>query len=301
MWRPPVATNRPDPLTQTAFIVEETKNGLVPSSFFIRQWNLLLAFVSQTIGDITALIAQVAALAASVARLLAVNITTTAPISGGGSIIDLDPISHNDSGVTPGTYGDGSNVPQVTVDAKGHVDSVTLVPITGGGGDAYFLSTTSYFNYGANGQNPATAGLKFTPSRDITVKSVQALFNTDVVGATYVAKISSINSGLVIQAVLATSPSQVSTITTTSVREFVFATPVTLTAGVDYAITITRTDSTTTPTVLLGTVNATVQFPIPGVTFAGVLTLASVNPVAGNTFTSPAVGSNRYSMGLVWR
>jgi hypothetical protein len=37
-------------------------------------------------------------------------------------------------GVTAGTYGDGTNVPQVTVDAKGRVLNVVNVPIVGGGG-----------------------------------------------------------------------------------------------------------------------------------------------------------------------
>lgn len=37
-------------------------------------------------------------------------------------------------GVTPGTYGNGTNVAQVTVDAKGRVLNVVNVPIIGGGG-----------------------------------------------------------------------------------------------------------------------------------------------------------------------
>jgi hypothetical protein len=38
------------------------------------------------------------------------------------------------SGVTPGTYGDGTNVAQVTVDGAGLVTAAANVPITGGGG-----------------------------------------------------------------------------------------------------------------------------------------------------------------------
>jgi hypothetical protein len=36
--------------------------------------------------------------------------------------------------VTPGTYGDATNSPQLTVDAKGRITSVVDVPISGGGG-----------------------------------------------------------------------------------------------------------------------------------------------------------------------
>lgn len=37
-------------------------------------------------------------------------------------------------GVTAGVYGNSTNVPQVTIDAKGRVLNVVNVPITGGGG-----------------------------------------------------------------------------------------------------------------------------------------------------------------------
>jgi hypothetical protein len=47
-------------------------------------------------------------------------------ILGGGTLAD--------SGVTPGVYGDTSNVPQITVDAQGRVTDVTEIAITGGGG-----------------------------------------------------------------------------------------------------------------------------------------------------------------------
>jgi hypothetical protein len=43
--------------------------------------------------------------------------------------------------VTPGTYGDDSNIPQITVDAKGRVTSVTEVAAAGGGGGSPELTT----------------------------------------------------------------------------------------------------------------------------------------------------------------
>ena len=57
-----------------------------PTPQFIQQWNLLLALAKQT------------------AILSGLDIETTAPIEGGGTLLDLAPISHADSGVTPGTY-----------------------------------------------------------------------------------------------------------------------------------------------------------------------------------------------------
>lgn len=49
----------------------------------------------------------------------------TAPIA----VSDDNVISHNNSGVTAGTYGDSTHVSKVTVDAKGHVTSATTVAI----------------------------------------------------------------------------------------------------------------------------------------------------------------------------
>lgn len=50
---------------------------------------------------------------------------------GGPGDIEID---HSQSGVTPDTYGNSTNVPQITVNAFGHVTEVVDVPISGGGG-----------------------------------------------------------------------------------------------------------------------------------------------------------------------
>jgi hypothetical protein len=56
-----------------------------------------------------------------------------APLSAGNITLGL-----TDTGVTPDTYGDATNVPQITVDAKGRITSVVDVPISGGGGGIDF-------------------------------------------------------------------------------------------------------------------------------------------------------------------
>lgn len=62
------------------------------------------------------------------------SINAVAPIVGGGTLDANVSIGHDVSGVTPGVYGDATNVAQVTVDEYGHVTDVVEVPITGGGG-----------------------------------------------------------------------------------------------------------------------------------------------------------------------
>src|SRR5215813_13690317 len=58
-------------------------------------------------------------------------------ISGpaGGDLMDTYPNPHLiPSGVTSGVYGDGSNIPRISVDTKGRITNVSLVPFTPGGG-----------------------------------------------------------------------------------------------------------------------------------------------------------------------
>ena len=65
-----------------------------------------------------------------------VEVTGTSPIAASGGPITSSgsiTVSHNTSGVTPGTYGDATHVAQVSVDSTGHVTEVTEVPISGGG------------------------------------------------------------------------------------------------------------------------------------------------------------------------
>lgn len=52
--------------------------------------------------------------------------------AAGNPTIDLE-----SSGVTPGIYGDSSNVPVITVDTYGRITAISTVPVSGGGGTTY--------------------------------------------------------------------------------------------------------------------------------------------------------------------
>jgi hypothetical protein len=74
---------------------------------------------------------------------------------------------------TAGTYGDGSNVPQFTVDAQGRITGVTLVPIVSGAG-----TVTSV---GISGTDFVITGSPVTTSGTISL----SLANTGVAAGTY--------------------------------------------------------------------------------------------------------------------
>jgi hypothetical protein len=59
------------------------------------------------------------------------------------------------SGVTANTYGSGSQVPVLTVDATGRVTTVTLAAVSGGGGGAVRIDSTSTANTIYVGKAPA--------------------------------------------------------------------------------------------------------------------------------------------------
>ena len=69
------------------------------------------------------------------------SIDADAPIVvGPDPITHTGTISHADSGVVADTYGNGSFVPQITVDAKGHLTNVTEIAIAGGEGSMTSLT-----------------------------------------------------------------------------------------------------------------------------------------------------------------
>ena len=55
-------------------------------------------------------------------------------LDGGGALSGNVTLSLEPSGVTPGVYGDATNVPQITVDTYGRITSAVEVAITGGSG-----------------------------------------------------------------------------------------------------------------------------------------------------------------------
>lgn len=96
------------------------------------------------------------------------DIVPTVTDNSGSSRVDLTMDLTTQAGVTPATYGSGSQVAQVTVNSKGVITAVTAVPITVGGMN----------DPGGNGIVVRTA-LNTTTSRQIDVGSILSVSNAD--------------------------------------------------------------------------------------------------------------------------
>lgn len=108
-----------------------------PTAEFMRVWLAQRGVNGLTEAEVAA------AIAAAEAAVAAVNALASVQIGGNGLSIAPGPaplgngnitLSLTDTTVTPGVYGDASNVPQFEVDQQGRVLSVLNVPISTGGG-----------------------------------------------------------------------------------------------------------------------------------------------------------------------
>lgn len=114
----------PQPLGKTFQI---TNPDGTPTDYFIRWAQERQIDIS---GGITAAQAQTIIDTWAAAR----DIVAGVALDGGGNLSSDITIDHGNSSVTPGTYGDSTHVPQLTVDAQGHITNVSPVAISGGGG-----------------------------------------------------------------------------------------------------------------------------------------------------------------------
>jgi hypothetical protein len=136
---------RVDPIGRTPIV---DSNGS-STDFFARQWKNLVDLVTSVIvlqDDSESNAARITVNEQKIATLEATEI--------GGDNIDIEPapaalsagnitLNLSDTAVTPGTYGDATNSPQITVDQKGRITGIVDVPISGGGGSAAWTLVSS--------------------------------------------------------------------------------------------------------------------------------------------------------------
>lgn len=80
------------------------------------------------------------------------SINTVAPLSGGGTLENNLTLSHNESGVTAGTYGSATESAVITVDEYGHVTNISEETIAGGSSSLATLTDVDMTTAPTDGQ-----------------------------------------------------------------------------------------------------------------------------------------------------
>lgn len=159
------------PLRATTRIVDP-ETGM-PTVEFLRQWlgqNRVNSDVNEFADDIAALVGS------TFVGGIGIDVGGAFP---GAITIDLEP-----SGVTAGTYGDSTNVAQITVDAQGRVTSATEVAI-GASGGSWTLADSWDFGVSGATASPLVFDNLGTPNEIMIVvvgvtKSVSGNMNVQV-------------------------------------------------------------------------------------------------------------------------
>lgn len=91
-----------------------------------------------------------------------ITLTAGTGLSGGGDFTtdqatnETITVNLADTAVTPGTYGDANNTPQITIDQQGRITSATTIPTAGAGGGSAGGSMSAEINqYTGNGTTDA--------------------------------------------------------------------------------------------------------------------------------------------------
>jgi hypothetical protein len=101
------------------------------------------------------------------------------------------------SGVTPGTYGDAANVPQITVNADGFVTDAQNVPITAGSGTVTSVSVATANGLAGTVANPtSTPALTLSTTVTGVIKGDGTSFSAATAGVDFSAGTSTLATGI---------------------------------------------------------------------------------------------------------
>lgn len=222
-----MAIRRVNPLRSNVPIADKNGN---PTPMFQRLWQSL--FLNDN---------QIATLDQLIASISTWEIVAGTGLSGGGPLVNSPvTIDLEDTAVTPGTYGDATNVAQITVDQQGRITDVQEVAISGSGGtERWFNGIASASAAAVNTSARATKGVRVTPSFDMTIDALWAQIDQAVNTDNYqgiIASLSGSGATATVVSVLATTPNVSAGHTSEQISRFVFSSPVSLTAGTTYLV-----------------------------------------------------------------
>lgn len=209
------------------------------------------------------------------------------------------------SGVTPGSYGDGANVPRLTVDAQGRITSVATLPVSGGGGG----SGGGWFGGATGNPGPAstsafaTKGIVLVPERQLLVTHVCAYLAAAAIGQDHFAQIAEVTGPTAsdsVNAVPGTSATRQSVATYLAHYRFPFATAVLLEPNKVYLVALVNADGSGTTACRAGITSSgtsTAWDPnAPAQAFWGAPQFASIGLTVGQS--SDAFGTGKYNITL---
>jgi hypothetical protein len=222
----------------------------------------------------------------------------------GSTVLPID-ATLGASGVVPGSYGDGSSVPRLTVDAQGRITSLTTLPVVGGGGGsgaAYCAGATGGTGAGSTTAF-ATKGLFFVPDTQIMVSHVWGSVAAVATGQDHHARIAEISGPSAVDtitALLANSATLQTVSTDLRLYRYPFASPVLLEPGKTYLLTTvnatgTGTTANRTASVASGA-NSGWDLNAPGQTLWGTAQFDTIGLAIGQA--PAALGTGKYCIAL---
>lgn len=227
------------------------------------------------------------------------NVAADVAMSGDATIVASGALTLANTAVTPGSYGDATHVPQLTVDSKGRLTLVANVAITGGGGTGVNTATLSVSASTTAGELAASIGEIFTPTINIQVTGLGIVITT-VTSGVYKFGIAPYDRGT---NKITSAPTYTPTYTEASgaLKSIYvnFASPVSLTAGTSYIIFVVRTDSTAGVSQTVGDTPANAQAPgifLSATSGVSAYHLASTGPTTSDTWSSSGGGVWSFQM-----
>jgi len=294
------------PLQSTSAIVDETGR---PTPYFLRQW-LAQRGINATSEEIIELLgvleAQVGANTTNITNLLARILTAGVGLNGGGDLSADRTFNLADTAVTPATYGDATNSPQLTIDQQGRVTAAANIPISGGGGGGgpTWLWPAGVSDSSVNTASDPFKGVALQFYEDVEFTALGCLFRS-VSGEVYRAGIYRLIGGTgEIDEVTGVSADFTETVTNTRAqRRLDFPSPVTCVAGTRYAFLFGRTDGGINDILRISFVNlgGTNAYPtLPQDYFANGVT--NVKSIVGSPTNDPDVGTvlNIIGTGIIY-
>lgn len=276
-----------DPLQAFERMVDEDGR---PTDLFLQQWQAVIELVNATNSNETGVVANTKA----VSELKAIDLTAGTGLNGGGDLTANRTFDLADTAVSPGTFGNATNVGQFTVDQQGRITAAENVPLPGSSGGASWawpteldtVISTSAFAY---------KGQSFDFFETTTVLTVAAHMDTTA-GQTYRAAVYRLDGSDNIDEITAVSLDTASPGTITgTVVSLALTSAAVCTAGSRYAVVVGRTDGTDTfpfpiTTETLATEEAVAYPNVPAKPYT--VSSTEVNNIARIAKADPQIGDN---------